>query len=98
MLTMLATGKRLDWSGWGLGIMGAIISGGSGAIASGFGTMIVDPDHFNVFQGGFKHMAYVMIVVFIFSAVVSLAKFLQISPVPAVVDKTGAAQAQGQTK
>jgi hypothetical protein len=92
MLTMVATGKRLDWDSWLLGIWGAVISGGAGAVASGFGTMVVDPDHFNVLQGGFKHMLVVMGVVFAFSALISLAKFLQLTPVPKVVDKTGAAQ------
>jgi hypothetical protein len=90
MMTMMATGKRLDWDGWLLGIMGAVISGGSAAVGSGFGTMIVDPDHFNILQGGLRHMLTVMGVVFAFSAIVSLAKFLQTNPVPAVVDKTGA--------
>jgi hypothetical protein len=89
MLTMIATGKKLDWDGWFLGIMGAIISGGAGAVGSGFGSMLVDPEHFNVMQGGFKHMAVLMGATFVFSAVVSLAKFLQASPVPGIVDKSG---------
>lgn len=80
--TMMASAGRLDWDGWLLGIWGAVISGGAGAVASGFGTMIIDPDHFNVFQGGFKHMLSVMGVVFAFSAIISLAKYLQTKPVP----------------
>lgn len=82
MLAALRTAANLDWSGWLLGIWGATISGGAGAISSGFGTMIVDPDHFNIGQGGLHRVLYVMGVTFGFSAVISLAKYLQLHPTP----------------
>jgi hypothetical protein len=91
MLTMIATGKKLDWGGWGLGIMGALISGGASALGSGVGSNVVDPEHFNVLQGGFHHMLALMGVSFIVSAIFSLGKYLQTHPVPELVDKSGAA-------
>jgi hypothetical protein len=82
MITALATAQKLNWQGWLLGIWGAVVSGGAGAVASGFGTMVVDPDHFNVSQGGFHHLLYVMGICFGFSSIISLAKFLQTHPSP----------------
>lgn len=82
MIAAVSTAKTLDWGGWLLGAWGALISGGAGAISSGFGVGLVDPDHFNLTGGGFHRMLAVMAVTFLFSAIVSLAKFLQTHPVP----------------
>jgi hypothetical protein len=76
MLAAVTNVQRLDWGGWVRGFIGAIISGGAGAVASGFGASMADPAHdINIFK--------VMGFTFIISGVVSLAKFLQTSPVPA---------------
>jgi hypothetical protein len=82
MVTAFSTAQKLDWAGWLLGIGGAAISGGSSAIGGGFGSIIADPEHFNVVQGGFKHVLVVMGIAFSVSAIISLAKFLQTHPVP----------------
>jgi hypothetical protein len=83
--------QNLDWSGWILGVVGAAISGGAGAVASGFGTMIVDPQHFNLQNP--TELFKVMAVVFGFSAIISLAKYLQTTPVPtALAQKVQTAQ------
>jgi hypothetical protein len=95
---MLATSKRLDWDGWLLGGMGAIISGGAGAVGSGFGSMIVDPEHFNILQGGFRHLLVLMGVVFAFSAIISLMKYLQNKPVPDKLQQSLQTAADATTK
>ncbi len=81
-MDMIFAAGNLDWDGWLLGIMGAIISGGAGSISSGFGSILIDPKDFNVLQGGVKHVLALMGIVFVFSAIISLAKFLQTQPVP----------------
>lgn len=83
MIAAVTTAQRLDWKGWGLGAIGAAISGGAAAISAGFGTLVVDsadPDHYALKAG---HIFEVMAVCFAISAVISLAKYLQIHPVPA---------------
>jgi len=77
----MSTAKKLDWRGWMLGIMGAIISGGAGALGSGLGTSVVDPKDFNL-TAGFSHVLEVMATSFAISAAFSLAKFLQTHPIP----------------
>ncbi len=82
MLTAVSTAKRLDWGGWFVGIMGAIISGGAAGIGGAVGPSYVDPGHFNLTKGGFHHMMECTSICFIISAVISLAKFLQTHPTP----------------
>jgi hypothetical protein len=75
MLAVVTAVQRLDWAGWVRGFVGAIVSGGAGAVASGFGASMADPAHdINIFK--------VMGFTFIISGVVSLAKYLQTAPVP----------------
>jgi hypothetical protein len=81
-MQMIITAGSLDWSGWVRGVLGAAISGGAGAVSVGFGTMIVDPEHFNVLNGGIYHLLAVIGICFTVSSIVSLAKFLQTHPVP----------------
>jgi hypothetical protein len=98
MINAVTTATTLDWKGWALGIMGALISGGAGAIASGTAITIVDaqdPDHF-VMQG--NHMIEAMAITFVISAVVSLAKYLQSHPVPDQVQAAIAAAATESNK
>ena len=81
-MQMFLVASKLDWAGWLRGFFGALISGGAGAVGSGFGSIIVDPKDFNVLQGGLVHTLALMGVTFAFSAIISLAKFLQSHPVP----------------
>jgi len=75
MIAAVATATRLDWSGWFRGIVGALVSGGAGSVSAGFAAMKLDKGHdLNVFA--------LMGITFLFSGVVSLAKFLQTTPVP----------------
>lgn len=77
MVQMLNSASKLDWSGWLRGLIGAAISGGAGAVSSGFSVQMLDKAHdINVFE--------VMAITFLFSAAISLAKYLQTSPVPDV--------------
>lgn len=81
-MNLFKVAGTLDWSGWVRGFIGALVSGGAGAVSSGFGGIILDPQQFNVTQGGFGHLMELMGITFAFSAVISLAKFLQVHPVP----------------
>lgn len=83
MVVALVTAKKLDWSGWVRGVLGALISGGAGAIGGGFGAVVADPSHdFTPGQGGTMHLLTLMGVAFLFSGIFSLAKYLQLHPVP----------------
>jgi|HubBroStandDraft_4_1064222.scaffolds.fasta_scaffold3159919_1 hypothetical protein len=75
MIAAVTNVQRLDWGGWVRGVVGAFISGGAGAVGSGFAAMKLDTNHdLNVFA--------LMGWTFLFSAVISLAKYLQVTPVP----------------
>jgi hypothetical protein len=77
-MQMLTTASKLDWTGWVRGVVGAAVSGGAASIGSGFAAMKIDPAHdLNIFA--------LMGWTFLFSAIISLAKFLQLTPVPAEV-------------
>lgn len=66
-----------------LGIVGALISGGAGAVATGFGAIIIDPSHdFTPSMGGTTHLLELMGITALVSGIISLAKFLQTHPVP----------------
>jgi hypothetical protein len=74
-MQMLTTASKLDFQGWVRGVLGAFISGGAGSISAGFAANIADPAHdISIFK--------VMWITFLFSGIISLAKFLQTSPVP----------------
>ncbi len=73
-MNALAVASKLDWSGWVRGVVGAAALG-AGAVAAGFGAQMADPAHdISIFK--------VMGFTFIISGVVSLAKYLQTTPVP----------------
>lgn len=85
MVQALSTAKALDWRGWLLGIMGAVVSGGAGAVGSGAGEVLLDPGHAAA-AGGMKHVLALMGMTFLVSAAISLAKYLQTKPVPNAVN------------
>jgi hypothetical protein len=84
---IVSTALRLEWEEWFLGIMGAIISGGAGAVGSAFGSIVLDPEKFNVSQG-FLHLLAMMGISFTVCGLVSLGKFLQVHPVPNELQKS----------
>ena len=79
-LQLLTTASRIDWGDWLRGIVGAAISGGAGAVGSFFGTTTIAPKTFNV-QHPVK-LFEAMIVSFAISGFISLAKYLQMHPLP----------------
>jgi hypothetical protein len=82
MINAVTTAQRLDWDGWFLGIMGAALSGGAGAVASGVGGVLMAPNEFNLMQGKALHLLGLMGLTFLVSAIFSLCKYLQQKPVP----------------
>ena len=104
----ITVATRLDWSGWLLGIMGAVVSGFGGVIGSGLGVSVIDPKDFN-FANGLGHLVEVTVISGLISAAVSLGKFLQTHPTPGTVtdslnmaadanQQAGAAIADAQAK
>ncbi len=79
MLAAVANVSKLSWGDWIRGVIGAFVSGGAGAIASGVGANLADPGHdINIFK--------VMAFTFAISGIVSLGKFLQTTiPTPQAV-------------
>jgi hypothetical protein len=77
-MNALVVATKLDWNGWIRGLFGALISGGAGAVGAGFGASILDPGHDLV--GG--RLLALIGSSFLFSGIVSLAKYLQMHPVP----------------
>jgi len=105
-MQMLTTASNLDWESWVRGVLGAIISGGAAAVGGGFAAVVTSPSgDFTPGQGGTMHLLTLMGVAFLFSGIISLAKFLQLHPVPDVlqrnlqtaaenIDRAGVAAAQ----
>jgi hypothetical protein len=77
-MKFLNTVARLDWSGWGRGLLGAFVSGGAGAIGAASGVTAMDPSHD---LAGWRLFG-VMGIAFLSSGIISLAKYLQTHPVP----------------
>lgn len=84
MLVALTTAKKLDWSGWILGIWTSTMSGGAGAVAGIIGPMVTDGKDFNL-SSGFHHTLESMVIAFSITGLFSLAKFLQMHPAPDAV-------------
>lgn len=81
-MQLVTTAGKLDWSGWILGLIGAVVSGGAGAVGASLGTIVVDPMNFNLHGHGLIDVLEVAGVSFTISAITSLAKFLQTHPTP----------------
>jgi hypothetical protein len=82
MITAVSTAKKLDWQGWLLGVIRSFIGGGAGSIASSFGAMTIDPEHFNIGSGGLHDVLSLMGVTFLITGIVHMAMFLQTHSVP----------------
>jgi hypothetical protein len=78
-MKMFAVATNLDFNGWARGLLSAGISGGASAVTGGLVVSGMDPSHYNFQAGKF----YILVgTLFMANAVVSIAKFLQTSPIP----------------
>ena len=78
-MKILTVAGNLDVDTWVRGLFSAGISGGASAITGGIVVSGMDPSHYNFQAGKF----YILIgTLFMANAVVSMAKFLQASPLP----------------
>jgi hypothetical protein len=81
MITAVSNVKGYDWGTWLMGIVRACISGGAGAVVAAFGSMGIDPEHFNLSKG-YHHTLELMGIMFGFMALVHMMMFLQTHPAP----------------
>lgn len=78
-ITLISKLSNLDVDGWLRGLLSAAISGGASAVTGGLVVSGMDPSHYNFQAGKF----YILVgTLFAANAVVSMAKFLQSSPLP----------------
>jgi hypothetical protein len=85
---------------WLHGLVGAFIGGAAGAVSSGFGSMIVDPEHFNL-SAGLGHTMELMGTVAFINGIITAAAYLKQSPVPPLsttttVERISATAVDGQ--
>lgn len=74
-MQMFLAASRLSWDVWFRGLLGAFLSGGAGAIASGTAGSLLDKGHdMNVLA--------LAGVTFLISGTFSLMKFLETTPLP----------------
>jgi hypothetical protein len=72
---------KLDWAHWLYGLGSGFIGGGAGAMGTGFGEMVLDPQH--VAQaGGVRHVFALMGISFLFSGAMTAFAYLKQSPLP----------------
>jgi peptidoglycan/LPS O-acetylase OafA/YrhL len=80
MIAAVTNVSRLDWSDWFRGAIGALISGGAASVSSGVAANMLDKQHdLNILA--------LMGTTFLISGIVSLAKFLQTTPVPKLAEE-----------
>lgn len=72
---------------WTAGVIGAFISGAAGAVSGGMGGMIVAPETFNIHEGLGK-VVQLALATAVIPGIVSLAKYLNLHPVPKSWDGT----------
>jgi hypothetical protein len=90
MPPLLDNARGLDVAGWIRGLLSAGISSAGGAIASGFGPAIVDPNDFN-----FQHPALIFKTAAVgatVAGVISMGKFLNSQPLPPFKEVTSTVQ------
>ena len=93
MMKLLAVAGNLDIDTWLRGLLSAGISGGASAITGGIVVSGMDPAHYNFQAGKF----YVLVgTLFAANAIVSMAKFLQSSPLPSVKTVTASVAVTSQ--
>lgn len=62
--------------------MRSIIQGGSGAVSSGFGSMLIDPKDFNLGAAGARHMIGLMGISFAIAGILHMCMYLQTHGIP----------------
>ena len=80
MPTIIVNAQRMDWSGWGLGLMRSFVSGASGAVTATGTVGFMDPKDWGT--GDLKHMAILATVTFFGTGIVHMMAFLQTHPTP----------------
>jgi hypothetical protein len=80
-MLMLTNLGKYDWATWLVGIWRAIITGGTGGVISGFASMGIDPEHFNL-TTGLGHVFRLAGIMFVAMAFVHLVLFLNTHPAP----------------
>jgi hypothetical protein len=82
-------GFKLDWQHWLYGLVAAGIGGGAGAVVTAGSANVVLPNTVNLDEG-FHTMMLLFKVSFIAHALISVAFYLQKSPLPAIEETTKA--------
>jgi hypothetical protein len=72
---------RVDWGHWLYGLVSGFIGGGAGAIGTGFGEIVLDPQHV-AGAGGLHHVFALMGISFLFTGIITSAAYLKQSPLP----------------
>lgn len=83
----LRNAKVYDWKTWFVGIQRAVVQGGSGAVVAGLANMGIDPEHFNLKDGGLRDVLSLMGTMFIIMGAVHMFIFLQTHGTPETVTK-----------
>lgn len=73
--------SKNDWSRWGKGLIGAVVSGTSSAISTGVTVSMIAPDKFNLSSELGSLIKMIMITAGV-AFVVSIAKYLKDHPMP----------------
>lgn len=94
-MRMLNTAANLDIDTWFRGLLSAGISGGASAITGGIVVSGMDPAHYSFQAGKFWILTGTL---FTANAVVSIAKFLQTSPLPVLKTVTTTVEVTEQGK
>jgi len=81
MLTAFMNASKYDWGTWFLGIMRALISGGSSAMVSGLASMGIAPGTFNL-TNSISNTFKLMGVMFLFQGLYRMFEFLQLHGAP----------------
>jgi hypothetical protein len=76
----IANAKRLDWSGWSLGIMRSYIAGGAGAVAATTTVGFADPKDWG--PGNVGHMMLLFAITFFGTGLMHMMVFLETHPTP----------------
>lgn len=82
-MRMFLNAARYDWGTWVEGIWRSIVTGGTSGIISGFASMGIDPEHFNLKNSVGLHDLFVMSgAMFGAMAFVHIVLFLNTHPAP----------------
>jgi hypothetical protein len=87
MIRMAVNLTGMDWASWTKGLFRALISGGAGAVASGFGDIAVESLHPTGHTANLSHTFYLMGATFLLTGGFRLAEYLQYHPIPDDIPK-----------